>query len=170
MTLFWDVSAMNERIEFYQKKLKLSRSLHEIYPEIRAETHEKFPERPLGKIYLERLEKQRLRNLRAAGFGVQKTLADYCFDDIQFPARINREFLLDLKFLEKAQILILYGPVGTGKTHLAIGPGVSAINKGKKAIFYRAHDLIKLLEESKGKKLNAPCKKIDDAELLILDE
>lgn len=161
---------MNERIEFYQKMLKLSRSLHEIYPEINADTHEKFLEELLEKMYLERLEKQRLRNLKAAGFGVQKSLEDYCFNDIQFPERIGRDALLDLHFLENKENLILYGSVGTGKTHLAIGLGVNAINQGKKAVFYRVHDLIQLLEESKGRKLVALYKRIDDAELLILDE
>jgi DNA replication protein DnaC len=161
---------MNERIELFQKKLKLSRSLHEIYPEITADTHEKFLEELLEKMYLERLEKQRLRNLKNAGFGVQKNLEHYRFDDIQFPERISSETLMDLKFMENKENLILYGSVGTGKTHLAIGLGVNAINQGRKAVFYRVHDLIQLLEESKGRKLGTLYKKIDDAELLILDE
>lgn len=161
---------VNERIEFYQKKLRISRSLHEIYPAIRAESHEAFLEELLEKIYQERLEKKRLRNLKIAGFGIQKTLADYSFDDVEFPERLNRPSLLDLDFLERSENLILYGSVGTGKTHLAVGLGVSAINQGKKALFYRVHDLIHLLEESKGRKIETLYKRIDDAEMLILDE
>lgn len=48
--------------------------------------------------------------------------------------------------------------------------GVKAINQGKKAVFYRVHDLINQLETDDAKQIAKVYKKIQQADLLILDE
>ena len=75
-----------------------------------------------------------------------------------------------LSFLEKKENLILYGAVGTGKTHLSVALGVKAIEQGKKAVFYRVHDLINQLETNDSKQIVKVQKKIQQSDLLILDE
>ncbi len=49
------------------------------------------------------------------------------------------------QFTEEAHNLILVGKTGTGKTHIAIAPGTTLINNGKKARFFNAVDLINAL-------------------------
>ncbi len=71
--------------------------------------------------------------------------------------------------MEKKKNLILYGIVGTGKTHIAVAVRVKAINEGKRTIFYRVHDLINELESDETKK-GKIYKKIAKASLLILDK
>ena len=67
----------------------------------------------------------RLR-IRAAGFGSTKTIEDFDFDH---QPGLNRDTIAHLAtgaFLTKARNVVLLGPPGTGKTHLAIGLGITA--------------------------------------------
>ncbi len=75
-----------------------------------------------------------------------------------------------MAFMGRKENLILYGSVGTGKTHLSVALGVKAINQGKRAVFFRVHDLINQLESDDAKIRARISKKIQQADLLILDE
>lgn len=98
------------------------------------------------------------------------TLEDYDYSQIRFPDSLSIQELEPLSFVDKKENLILYGTVGTGKTHLSVALGVKLINQGKKAVFYRVYDLINQLESQDEKKVSAVYKKIKQADLLILDE
>lgn len=67
--------------------------------------------------------------------------------------------------------MILVGGPGTGKTHLAIALGVSAIRLGKRVRFYNAVDLVNQLEKEKqlGKAGNL-AKQLVPMDAVILDE
>lgn len=161
---------MREEIIKYQKELRLSSNLMEIYPSIKADTYEEFLLKLLKELYKDREEKRRIRNLNNAGFPIVKSLDDYDYSQIRFPDALKLENIESLSFLKRKENLILYGSVGTGKTHLSIALGVKAINEGKKAVFYRVHDLINQLESNDEKKTSKIYKKILGADLLILDE
>ena len=161
---------MIEEIQKYQKQLRLSHTLLEIYPTIQAESHEAFLLKLLRELDRDREEKRRIRNLNNAGFLVIKSLQEYDYSQIQFPDKLGQEALESLGFLDKKENIILYGAVGTGKTHLAVGLGVKAISQGKKAVFFRVHDLIHHLENEDPKRVAKTYKKIRQADLLILDE
>lgn len=161
---------MREEISKYQKKLRLSSSLMEIYPNIEAESHEEFLLKLLKELNEDREEKRRIRNLKNAGFQVLKSLEGYDYSQIRFPDSLRVQELESLSFVDKKENLILYGSVGTGKTHLSVALGVKLINEGKKAVFYRVHDLINQLESDDQKKKSSIYKKINQADLLILDE
>jgi DNA replication protein DnaC len=67
--------------------------------------------------------------------------------------------------------LILYGPVGTGKSHMATAIGVAACSRGKKVKFYRTAALVNLLSEAKVKgELQRFMKQLRKTDLLICDE
>jgi len=161
---------MREEISKYQRKLKLSNNLMEIYPAIKADSQEEFLLKLLKELHEDREEKRRIRNLNSAGFQVVKVLEGYDFSQIRFPESLPLHNVEALTFLQKKENLILYGTVGTGKTHLSVALGVKAINQGKKAVFYRVHDLINQLESEDMKKVAKVHKKISQADLLILDE
>lgn len=161
---------MREEISKYQRKLRLSNNLMQIYPKIKAETNEEFLLQLLKELHEDRDEKRRLRNLNNAGFLVVKSLEDYDYSQIRFPDRLLLKDLETLSFLDRKENLILYGSVGTGKTHLSVALGVNAINQGKKAVFYRVHDLVNQLESNDFKTVSRVQKKINSADLLILDE
>lgn len=161
---------MREQISTCQRKLKLSNNLMEIYPHIEACTHEEFLLKLLQELCAEREEKRRIRNLNNAGFLVVKSLDGYDFSQVRFPDDLLHHNLEALHFIDRKENLVLYGAVGTGKTHLAVALGVKAIHQGKKAVFFRVHDLISQLESADQKKMARVQKKIQQADLLILDE
>ena len=111
------------------------------------------------------------RNLKSAGFDLIKTFEGYSFNNIQMPQTIDIEELKSVDFINRKENLILYGPVGTGKTHLATAIGVNACSNGKKVMYFRTATLVNQLSEAKSKgELSKFIKKINKANLLICDE
>lgn len=111
------------------------------------------------------------RAIKTAGFYAQKRLEDFRFDDVTLPSALSPEGLATLQFIEDAQNLILYGNVGTGKTHLATGLGIKACQAGKRVVFYRTAALVnKLIRLNEGGDLPAFLKSLEKVDLLICDE
>ena len=84
--------------------------------------------------------------LRTAKFPHHRDLIH--FDWAESPlAKVRIEKLATAGFMAQANNLILVGGTGTGKTHLAIALGVSAIHLEKRVRFYNAVDLVNQLEK-----------------------
>jgi len=165
------INEMEELIAQYCKKLKLGQRIAENYKKINAQTYEEFLEKLL---YLE-IEAREInlknRLLKNANFDGIKTFKDYCFEDIQIPNSIEIEEIKTATFIDKKENLILYGPVGTGKTHLATAIGVEACNRAKKVKFYRTAALVnQLIDARKNEELKKYLKKLEQLDLLICDE
>jgi DNA replication protein DnaC len=90
---------------------------------------------------------RRLRGrLRFAHFPVHKTLADFDFD---FQPELDRKLVAELstlRFVEEHRNVLLLGPPGVGKTHLAIGLGIAATEAGYRTYFTSAADLVAALQ------------------------
>jgi DNA replication protein DnaC len=111
------------------------------------------------------------RRFKAAKFPAHKTL-----DTFDFKARpsVNKPLVLELvkgEYLDRRENILLVGPSGTGKTHVALGLGIAACGQGKKVRFWRVTELITTLLEAKEERqllrLRGQLAKLD---LLILDE
>jgi DNA replication protein DnaC len=102
---------------------------------------------------------------------VIKTFENYSFENIQMPQSIDIENLKTASFIDSKENLILYGSVGTGKTHLATAIGIEACNQGKRVAFYRTAALVnELITSKKDGNLNRLLKRIEKTDLLICDE
>jgi DNA replication protein DnaC len=88
----------------------------------------------------------RLR-IRAAGFGATKTIEDFDFD-AQPAIRNQIAALASGAFLTEARNIVLLGPPGTGKTHLATGLGVIAARHGHRVLFATATDWVTRLTDA----------------------
>ncbi|OGO87686.1 MAG: ATP-binding protein [Clostridiales bacterium GWF2_36_10] len=109
--------------------------------------------------------------IKAAKFDVLKTFEDYTFDDIKVPRSITPEEIQSVKFIDKKENLILYGNVGSGKSHLAIATGIAACNNGKRVRFYRTASLVnELVEAKKQGYIVKFMKNLEKCDLLICDE
>jgi len=118
-----------------------------------------------------RTDARRARLLRAAKLPALKTLDGYDFTAITFPADYGREQLTDLDFLKHAQDLILFGDVGTGKTHLATALTVAACRRGISARFFTTAGLVMQLRRAKAEgRLDKELASVAKNELLIIDE
>lgn len=118
-----------------------------------------------------RTHARRARLLRAAKLPAMKTLDGYDFTAITFPADYGREQLTDLDFLGHAQDLILFGDVGTGKTHLATALAVAACRRGIPARFFTTAGLVMQLRRAKAEgRLDKELASIAKNQLLVIDE
>lgn len=82
---------------------------------------------------------------RLAGFPVIKTLEDFSYDFAKGVKRSQVEELAGLGFVERRENVVLVGPSGVGKTHLAIALGYPAAQAGIKTRFMTAADLLLIL-------------------------
>lgn len=96
---------------------------------------------------------------------------EFLLDLVSFPPSFTREDLETCQFIAQKQNLVLFGPVGVGKTHLAIAAGVKACKMGLKTRFYTVTGLVlKLAEARKSGTLERLIRELQGLDLLILDE
>ena len=118
-----------------------------------------------------RTESRRARLIRNAGFPCVKGFDGYDWGMASFPADWGREQLMDLGFVDRAEDLVLYGPVGTGKSHLAIAIGRLACERGVPVRFFTATGLLMRLRRAQQEnRLDRELASIGKARLLIIDE
>lgn len=109
---------------------------------------------------------------RMAGFPAIKTLDDYDFTfAVGAPKRLVQD-LATLAFIQRKENVILLGPSGVGKTHLAIALGYLATQAGMKTRFLSAADLMLQLEaaERQGNYQQFMRRGVLGPSLLIIDE
>lgn len=109
---------------------------------------------------------------RVAGFPAIKTLDQYDFAFASGAPRKQIMELAGLAFVERGENLVLLGPSGVGKTHLAIALGYLATQKGYKTRFFSAADLVLMLEaaQRQGRYREVMHHAINSYKLLIVDE
>ena len=108
---------------------------------------------------------------RLAHFPYLKTLEEF---DFSFQPSIDerqvRE-LATLAFVADAANVILLGPPGVGKTHLAVSLGLRAIHSGMSVYFAKAHDLLEDLRKAQAEhRLDRRMRVYLSPKLLIIDE
>ena len=85
----------------------------------------------LQKEVIRREENRRSRLVKRAHFPTYKTFEGYEYRCVKLPPALCKEELEGASFIEKKHNLVLFGPVGTGKTHMAIAVGVNACKIGR---------------------------------------
>ncbi len=87
--------------------------------------------------------------MRSSRLPAVKTLEEF---DFSFQPSIKREqidSLAELSFLERKENVVLLGPPGVGKTHLAIGLAIAAAQSGRRVYYGTLSDLVTSLEEAR---------------------
>ena len=85
--------------------------------------------------------------IRAAGFPARKTLEEFDFTTRLGAKRDQIHHLATGAFLAEARNVVLLGPPGTGKTHLATALGINAAGHGHRVLFATATDWVTRLTE-----------------------
>lgn len=114
---------------------------------------------------------KRARLTRQAAFPVVKTFDGYDWSNLHWPPDWGRTGLETFEFITRRENLVLYGDVGTGKTHLAIAVGYAACQAGYRVKFTTAASLVAQLRNAQTQgRLDRELAAIAKNELLIIDE
>ncbi|MCP1677299.1 DNA replication protein DnaC [Natronocella acetinitrilica] len=118
-------------------------------------------------------ERRRLeRHLKEARLPVGKTLESFEFDAIAGADRHQLSALAcEVGWIEQARNLLLFGPSGVGKSHLAAAIGQALIEQGQRVRYYAASTLVQELQVAKqALRLADALSKLDKYGLLVIDD
>ncbi len=111
------------------------------------------------------------RRIKAARFTTIKSLDAF---DFKAMPTLNTTLVLELVrcvYIDRHENVIALGPSGTGKTHIALGLGLAACQKGLRVGFTTAAALVhELIEARDEKRLLRLQKQLANYKLLIIDE
>ena len=158
------------------KTLKLPTFLREYEKQARqcaAEglDHVQFLARLVEMEMIDRERRMIERRIKAAKFPAAKSLDSFDFKAIP---KLNKMQVLELarcEWIERRENTIALGPSGTGKTHVALGLGLAACQKGLPVRFITAATLVsELMEARDERRLLRLQKQLANVKLLIIDE
>jgi DNA replication protein DnaC len=151
----------------------LARSFETLGRQAREEkwTYEDYLHEVLTAEQTSRADSAVRNRLRDARFPEAKTLETF---DFKAAEGIDAKQIAELarcEWVRKSNNVLLVGPIGTGKTHLAIALGTEAAKQRLHVGFWRAADLVRSLVEARDKReLTRLERRLLRVDLLVLDE
>lgn len=111
------------------------------------------------------------RRIRQARFSATKSLDSFVFTAIP---SLNKMLVLELarcEYILRRENIIALGNSGTGKSHVALGLGLAACQRGFSVVFTTAAQLVhQLMEARDEKRLLRLQRELQAPKLLIIDE
>lgn len=169
-------SAQLMRIQEHLQHLKLQR-IHE-HLESRLEeasrnnlSYSDFLDQLLGEEVSAKKEKNISMRTSMARFPFIKTLESF---DFAFQPSIDKKRIKELatcRFIANGENVILLGPPGVGKTHLAVALGIKAVTEGCRTHFTQAMPLVASLTKAYAEnRIEERLKFYCQPKLLVIDE
>ncbi len=125
-------------------------------------------------VELELIDRERRmveRRIKAAKFPATKSLDSFDFKAIPKLKKMQVLELARCEWIDRRENVIALGPSGTGKTHVALGLGLAACQKGMSVSFTTAATLVnEMMEARDERRLLRMQKQLVGVKLLIIDE
>lgn len=169
-------AALHAVIQEYAKELKVP-TMVRLYGEVARDArdggwpYEEFLKQLFEAEVRERRDKCVARRIREARFPDPKTVDQIEWDALRGIAKPKVLELASCDYIEQGNDVVIAGPIGTGKTHLAIALGMEAVRKRYRVVFSRAADLVRSLVEARDERtLGRLHQRYLGVALLIVDE
>ncbi len=169
-------AAQLERLQDQLQRLRLLKSRERLEALLQEATTEELPYAD----FLDRLLTEEVTSKTAKHVTMRTHLARFPFVkgleafDFSYQPSVDKkqlETLATCHFLEHGDNLVILGPPGVGKTHLAVGLGLKAIERGYRVLFTTAVALIAALTRALSEgRLEEKLKVYTVPRLLIVDE
>lgn len=169
---------LKEAVNQQLKDLRLP-SMHQVWEKLAKDfqstgkSHEEFLNELCTHELSERQSRRLKRHLTEANLPRGKTLEDFDFGAISggLERREFFDFFEDFEWLKSASNILIFGPSGLGKTHLAAGIGHSLIFAGYRVLFHKASNLLQKMEKAKKEHMLPNfMDKLEKYDCLILDD
>jgi DNA replication protein DnaC len=120
----------------------------------------------------ERSRRRIERHLAEARLPVGKTLATFDFEAVPMVSKAQVTALAaGDTWLEKGANVLLFGPPGAGKSHLAAAIGLALVENGWRVLFTRTSELVQRLQVARRELgLESAIAKLDKYHLIVLDD